>query len=445
MKMAETTAAAKAQPEPAGTIQAADTRAPALSAADVRAAFERREEATRLLAADVEQIVAGARRLAERFRSGATLYAFGNGSDAGHVAVEFMHPVIVGKPALPALAPGNDAPTVNGVGARAGLAEPFAHQLRHLGRPGDVVLGITPDGRCENVRRALDVARDLGMFTLVLSGGDPADAPGADLSVTIRSSDALVVKELHVAVYHLLWELVHVFLEQLPQREPEPDGLPAGVRELYPFLSGAEGPAARGDDPLDSTRRKLSEISTLRYEVLDRCAPRLAACASAMAQRFSAGGRLFAFGNGGSSTDAQDLATAFLHPPPAPGGDRRALPALALTSDVAVVTALANDVGFEVVFSRQLAALARPGDIAVGLSTSGGSANIVRALGEAARGGLLTAGLAGHDGGRLAALDELEHLFVMPSSSVHRIQEAQTTVYHVLYELTRQALRGTRP
>lgn len=426
-------------------MKMADTHAPVLGAEEVRAAFTRREKATRLLAADAEQIVTGARELAERFRGGATLYAFGNGSDAGHVAVEFMHPVIVGKRALPALAPGNDAPTVNGLGARAGLAEPFAHQLRHLGRPGDVVLGITPDGRCENVRRALDLARGLGMFTLVLSGGDPADAPKADLAVTVRSDDALVVKEHHVAAYHLLWELAHVFLEQLPQCESEPGGLPTGVRELYPFLSGAQGPAACDDDLLDSTRRKLTEISALRDEVLDRCAPRLAACASAMAERFSAGGRLFAFGNGGSSTDAQDLATTFLHPPPAPDGDRRALPALALTSDVAVVTALANDVGFEVVFSRQLAALARPGDIAVGLSTSGGSSNIVRALSEAARGGLLTVGLAGHDGGRLTALDGLEHLFVIPSSSVHRIQEAQTTAYHVLYELTVKALRGIRP
>jgi D-sedoheptulose 7-phosphate isomerase len=156
-----------------------------------------------------------------------------------------------------------------------------------------------------------------------------------------------------------------------------------------------------------------------------------------MARSFTGGGRLFAFGNGGSSTDAQAVATTFLHP--RPGG--RALPALSLTDDVAVVTALANDVGFDVVFARQLAAFGRPGDIAVGLSTSGNSDNLVRAFEEASRRGLLTIGLAGYEGGKMAELDTIEYLFVVPSSSVHRIQEAQTTVYHVLWELTQVALQ----
>jgi D-sedoheptulose 7-phosphate isomerase len=158
-----------------------------------------------------------------------------------------------------------------------------------------------------------------------------------------------------------------------------------------------------------------------------------------MARSFAGGGRLFAFGNGGSSTDAQAVATTFLHP--RAGG--RALPALSLTDDVAVVTALANDVGFDVVFARQLAAFGRPGDIAVGLSTSGNSDNLVRAFEEASRRGLLTIGLAGYQGGKMAELDTIDYLFVVPSSSVHRIQEAQTTVYHVLWELTQVALEAS--
>jgi D-sedoheptulose 7-phosphate isomerase len=154
-----------------------------------------------------------------------------------------------------------------------------------------------------------------------------------------------------------------------------------------------------------------------------------------MAERFAAGGRLYTFGNGGSSTDAAEVATTFLHPPRG-----RALPALSLAADVAVVTALGNDVGFEVVFARQVAAFGRRVDIAFGLSTSGGSTNVIRAFEEANRRGMLTVGLAGYGGGRMAELDALDHLFVIPSPSVHRIQEAQTTVYHVLWELTQTAL-----
>jgi D-sedoheptulose 7-phosphate isomerase len=155
-----------------------------------------------------------------------------------------------------------------------------------------------------------------------------------------------------------------------------------------------------------------------------------------MAERFAAGGRLLAFGNGGSSTDAQDLVSVFL----SPAGGLRPLPAFGLTNDIAVITALCNDIGFEVVFSRQVAAFGRAGDIAVGLSTSGNSANLLRAFDEAGRRGLLTVGIAGYDGGKMAELDSIDFLFVVPSPSVHRIQEAQTTLYHALWELTLDAL-----
>jgi D-sedoheptulose 7-phosphate isomerase len=125
------------------------------------------------------------------------------------------------------------------------------------------------------------------------------------------------------------------------------------------------------------------------------------------------------------------------------------LPAFGLTNDIAVVTALSNDIGFDVVFARQIGAFGRPGDIAVGLSTSGNSANLVRAFDEAARRGLVTVGIAGYDGGKMAELDSIDHLFVVPSPSVHRIQEAQTTLYHALWELTLGALddlaKGDQP
>ena len=213
--------------------------------------------------------------------------------------------------------------------------------------------------------------------------------------------------------------------------------MPGDVESLYPFLyAGAADLDAVLEQVRQSTAAKAAEAVALRELVAEREADRLAACAEAMARSFVAGGKLLAFGNGGSSTDAQDLVTTFMHP----GGDARPLPAISLTSDVAVVTALANDVGFEVVFARQVAAWGRPDDVAIGLSTSGGSANVLRGFEEASRRGLLTIGLAGYDGGKMAEADTIDYLFVVPSSSVHRIQEAQTTVYHVLWELTQQAL-----
>jgi D-sedoheptulose 7-phosphate isomerase len=204
---------------------------------------------------------------------------------------------------------------------------------------------------------------------------------------------------------------------------------------LYPFLyADTSDLTAVMDQVRASTVAKANEILELRRTVAGRDGARIAECAAAAAARFAAGGRLFAFGNGGSATDAQQLATLFLNP----GGDARPLPAFGLANDTSVVTALCNDIGVEVVFARQLAAFGGRNDIAVGLSTSGNSGNLLRAFDEASRRGMLTVGLAGYDGGKMAELDSIDYLFVVPSSSVHRIQEAQTTTYQVLWELTQE-------
>jgi D-sedoheptulose 7-phosphate isomerase len=189
-----------------------------------------------------------------------------------------------------------------------------------------------------------------------------------------------------------------------------------------------------------STVAKAGEIIELRRVISERDGARLGSCARDVAARFAAGGRLFAFGNGGSATDAQQLATLFLNP----GDGARPLPAFGLANDTSVVTALCNDIGVEVVFARQLAAFGGRDDIAVGLSTSGNSANLLRAFDEASRRGMLTIGLAGYDGGKMAELDSIDYLFVAPSTSIHRIQEAQTTIYQVLWELTLAALGGLK-
>jgi D-sedoheptulose 7-phosphate isomerase len=208
---------------------------------------------------------------------------------------------------------------------------------------------------------------------------------------------------------------------------------PGSIESLYPFLySGTTDLAAVLDEVRLSTVAKAGEITELRRVIAERDGARLEDCARDIAGRFAAGGRLLAFGNGGSATDAQQLATLFLNP----GGDARPLPALGLANDTSVITALCNDIGVDVVFARQIGAFGRRTDIAVGLSTSGNSDNLLRAFDEASRRGMLTIGIAGYEGGKMAELDSLDYLFVAPSSSVHRIQEAQTTVYHVLWELT---------
>lgn len=216
---------------------------------------------------------------------------------------------------------------------------------------------------------------------------------------------------------------------------PDNTAAPMGagsIESLYPFLySGATDIEPVLEQARASTVAKAHEAMGLRAEVCARSGEQLAACASQCALRFAASGRLLTFGNGGSATDAQQIVTLFLYP----GGAARPLPAIGLASDAAVLTALSNDIGVDVVFARQIAAFGRAGDIAIGLSTSGNSENLLRAFDEASRRGLMTIGIAGYDGGKMAELDSIDFLFVAPSSSIHRIQEAQTTVYHVLWEL----------
>ena len=226
-----------------------------------------------------------------------------------------------------------------------------------------------------------------------------------------------------------------------PESEDRLGASAAGSMEaLYPFLYADTGDlSAVLEQVRASTVAKAGEIVELRRVISARDGARLAECARQAAARFAAGGRLFAFGNGGSATDAQQLATLFLYP----GGHARPLPAFGLANDTSVVTALCNDIGVDVVFARQLAAFGGRHDIAIGLSTSGNSANLLRAFDEASRRGMLTIGLAGYSGGQMAELDSIDYLFVVPSSSIHRIQEAQTTIYQVFWELTSTALSKT--
>ena len=203
------------------------------------------------------------------------------------------------------------------------------------------------------------------------------------------------------------------------------------VSPLYPMLS--EQPAGASDqllaDLMKAPLEKSRESNRLREQALAEHQDDYAACAQEMAQRFRSGATLFACGNGGSATAANDLAVDFVSPPP----PLRALPAISLTNDVAVVTAITNDVSFDDVFSRQIIAQGRRGDIIVGVSTSGNSKNVLDAFHQGRMRDMLTIGLSGYDGGLMAK--EADYCFVVRSSSVHRIQEVQATIAHVLWEL----------
>ncbi len=190
---------------------------------------------------------------------------------------------------------------------------------------------------------------------------------------------------------------------------------------LYPFIEAEERDgAALVGDLARSAASKIAGSRGLRTAMLERCRDELDAAAAAMTTCFVRGGRLLAFGNGGSAADAEGTVDLFRHPPRG-----RPLAALSLVDDQAVLTALSNDVGFELVFSRQVIAHGKAGDIAVGFSTSGDSVNLLRAFEEAARRDLLTVGLCGYEGAAMAVSDAVQHCLVVHSESVHRIQEAQ--------------------
>jgi len=205
-------------------------------------------------------------------------------------------------------------------------------------------------------------------------------------------------------------------------------------RLFYPFLF--EGGTSSIEDVLTqvrfSTIEKCREVIALRHSTLEQSGEQIVAAGRTMARAFAGGATLFAFGNGGSTTDAQDFVTELLNPPFASWSP---LPAIALTNDIAVVTAVGNDVGFDNIFARQVIALGRKGDIAFGISTSGNSTNVLVALEQARKQGLLTVGLAGYDGGKMLHSPAVDICLNAPSDHIPRIQEAQATVYHALLDV----------
>jgi D-sedoheptulose 7-phosphate isomerase len=219
---------------------------------------------------------------------------------------------------------------------------------------------------------------------------------------------------------------------------PEHESLQA----LYPFLHGARRDADRLDAALlESVHRKAQESVDAKTRFFEENAPEVVRVAHAIADVYRRDGRLFTMGNGGSSCDAAHIAVEFLHPVTT---GRPALTAINLVADMAMLTAVGNDVGFNHIFVRQLVAQARRGDALIGVSTSGNSENLLAAFAKAKEMELLTVGLSGHDGGRMATSAALDHCLVVRSDSIHRVQETHVAIYHILWDLVHTLLADDR-
>jgi D-sedoheptulose 7-phosphate isomerase len=358
-------------------------------------------------AREMRTLALACREMSERFLLGGRILAFGKGpyaTDAQHVSVEFVHPIIVGKRALPAL----------------DLSLLFRPWLDAIVRPEDMVMGFGPPEGDPEIDDALRSARARGAMTFAL--------PGAEGSYAMRppSRDPFIHQELVEILYHTLWETVHVFFEHR-----ELGGDVGDSAFLYPFLAEKK---QQTNDVVDvvaeSIAIKAREDAILRERAAREESEKIASAAQAIHERLRLGGKLILFGNGGSATDANDFALDCVQPP----AGWRPVPAISLAIEPANLTAIANDVGVELIFLRQMIAHSRAEDVAVAFSTSGGSRNIIAALEEARKRGLLTVALLGYDGGEILRRALADFPLVIRSDYIPRIQEVQASIYHVLRE-----------
>ncbi|MFW0754105.1 D-sedoheptulose-7-phosphate isomerase [Pseudomonas sp. H11T01] len=214
------------------------------------------------------------------------------------------------------------------------------------------------------------------------------------------------------------------------------------LRGLYPFLHGDKQEIEALDAALrESVRQKAAHSVEVKQLFFAENTQAIVATARAIAAVYRHGGRMLSMGNGGSSCDAAHFAVEFLHPITA---GRPALTATNLAADQAMMTAVGNDVGFDHIFVRQVIALGRPEDGLVGFSTSGNSGNLLKAYAKAKEMGMTTIGLAGGNGGEMARSADLDHCLVVPTDSIHRIQEVHVATYHILWDLVHTLLADER-
>ncbi len=368
-----------------------------------------------VFAREAPRLAEACREMSERFLRGGRLLAFGRGphaTDAQHVSVEFVHPVIVGKRALPAL----------------DLSILFRPWMEAILRPEDIVMGFGPPEGDPEVWATLQQAHLQDAMTFALPGRE--GSYGLDAGI----QDHFMHQEMVEILYHTLWETVHVFFEH---RELGHD---VGASEfLYPFLGREkQGTTDLLAEVAASVLMKVQDDSRLRTQVANEESEQIGTTALAIHERLQRGGKLIIFGNGGSATDANDLAIDCVLPPVG----FKTVPAISLALEPANITAVANDIGTDAIFLRQLIAQARPEDVAVAISTSGGSRNIILALEEARKRNLLTVALLGYDGGEIKRKGLANFPVVVECDYIPRIQEIQASIYHVIRESLEELSRG---
>jgi D-sedoheptulose 7-phosphate isomerase len=377
--------------------------------------LERNRRCEQFFSREAPRLAEACREMSERFLRGGRLLAFGRGpytTDAQHVSVEFVHPVIVGKRALPAL----------------DLSILFRPWVGAILRPDDMVMGFGPPEGDPEVWATLQLAHRQGAMTFALPGAE------ATYALAAPTQDPFMHQEIIEMLYHMLWETVHVFFEH---RELGHEVGESGF--LYPFLGQEkQGTADLLSEVGISILMKVQDDARLRDQVAREEAEQISNTIVAMHQRLQRGGKLIIFGNGGSATDANDWAIDCVLPPPG----FKPVPAVSLALEPANITAVANDIGTEAIFLRQLIAQARPDDVAVAISTSGGSRNIIMALEEARKRNMLTVALLGYDGGEIKRRQLADFPVVVRCDYIPRIQEVQASIYHVMRESLEVLTRG---
>jgi D-sedoheptulose 7-phosphate isomerase len=379
--------------------------------------LERNELFDRFFRREAPRLAEACREMSGRFLRGGRLLAFGRGpyaTDAQHVSVEFVHPVIVGKRALPAL----------------DLSVLFRPWLAAILHPEDIVLGFGPPEGDPEIWSTLQEAHSKGAMTFALPG------VAGSYAVEAATADPFLHQEMIEILYHTLWETVHVFFEH---RELGHDVGESGF--LYPFLGKEkQSTADLVAQVASSILMKADDDNKLREQVAREESEQIGATAREIHRRLGRGGKIIVFGNGGSATDANDFAIDCVLPPPG----YQSIPAISLSLEPANITAVANDIGTEAIFLRQLIAQACPEDIAVGISTSGGSRNIIVALEEARKRKMLTVALVGYDGGEIKRKSLADFPIVVDCDYIPRIQEVQASIYHVIRESLETLSRGDR-
>jgi D-sedoheptulose 7-phosphate isomerase len=379
------------------------------------------------------EVVAAALKLATVYHHGGKLLIAGNGGsacDSGNIAVEFSLPSRSEYPSLPVINLTAETALITGLmNSPGGVENVFTYQLISKGKKEDAFIGISTSGNSKNLMAAFAKAKSMGMTTIALAGGDGglmAKSKNIDHCFVAEIFSIHRTQEVHLVLYHILWDLVHRFLVKM--------------------RSGSEYNEANDNEVtsafLELVYQKAADSREVQEQFFNNYGTEVVAASYAVAAAYERGGQIIAAGNGTSACDSAHIAVEFLHPVTA---GRPALPAIDLSSEAALITALMNDVGVENVFVRQLIAKGKKEDVFIGISTNENSNNLMPAFAKAKVMGMNTIALTGGDSRAMLSKDEnVDHWFVIESNNIHQIQEVHLPIYHILWDLVHTLLADKR-